>query len=147
MSDFVYLSVSELGELLPFPSLFCNLNRTDWKQRLNAFCFHPWSRFMMEGFFLFGSWLFIHSQYWLQHFYYSACKEALHACFLILKIHWSRSLSLDLPCTLFGYNLNWQAQLFCMQGGNIKDWVNPLWFPAAVTHTVSVKATKCSRIK
>lgn len=58
-----------------------------------------------------------------------------------LRMHRHCSKSTDLPLmtshVAFCAYLNWQAQLFCMQGGNIKDWVNPLWFPAAVTHSLT----------
>lgn len=68
-----------------------------------------------------------------------------------LRMHRHCLESTDLPLmtshVAFCAYLNWQARLFCMQGGNIKDWVNPLWFPAAVTHTVWLRATKCSWIK
>lgn len=50
----------------------------------------------------------------------------------------STDLSLMTSLVAFcGCNLNWQAQLFCMHAANIKDWVNPLWFPAAVTHSLT----------
>lgn len=75
------------------------------------------------------------------HFHYSTCQEALRALNPLI------SLSLMTSPVAFGFNLNWQAQLFCMQGGDTKGWVNPLWFPAAVTHTVWLKATKCSWVK
>lgn len=55
---------------------------------------------------------------------------------------WLKSTALSVVTSLVafcGCNLNWQAQMFCMQSGNIKDWLNPLWFPAAVTHIVWLK--------